>query len=494
MDELNRCWIILGIEPGSSQETAKWAYRNLVKAWHPDLFGHDEIRQIEGQERLKEINWAYGYLEANFFSGAPITDETEFFAPDMEADYTRPATPPAETTAEPNKSWRSGLWQSALWLMMILALGGVARFFWFKLGDEARSEARKSAANILSPTNLQAQPAFESAAPADPNNILEKMLPANAVEIVREGNRVMLKTSGPRDYIRTPQPVRPPFTLRAQVRTESGDVRLYYALGIVVFNWTARPDEIRVHDPTTGLSAGASGQGVLTPGEWHEVAWDISTNAMTVTVDGQPRYQAKGAYSRLNAFPGVGSRDGPVSLRRVVIEKSTTVKPEPPLASTRQGVLGNILSSMLPVDDVRVADEPEGFSLTPGSATSPQLRFPESIRPPFVIRTRAKTDSVNLRLYYGAGIIIFNWEDNPGELRVHDPKTGQITSAAEKGRILPNDWHAIVWEVLETGMKISVDGVVRFQNRQNYHAVEGFPGIGPYLSKVTVDSFVVERK
>jgi len=79
-------------------------------------------------------------------------------------------------------------------------------------------------------------------------------------------------------------------------------------------------------------------------------------------------------------------------------------------------------------------------------------------------------------------------------LRVHDPLSGQQTPVPGKGLVSPNEWHAIIWEIQNTGMTLVVDGQLRFQNRKDYHALEAAAGIGPFLSKVTVDYFLVEKK
>ena len=63
--------------------------------------------------------------------------------------------------------------------------------------------------------------------------------------------------------------------------------------------------------------------------------------------------------------------------------------------------------------------------------------------PPFALRIKAKTDSKNLRLYYKAGIVIFNWELKEDELRIHDPATGEQMGVEGKGYIEPDKWHDI---------------------------------------------------
>jgi hypothetical protein len=59
-DELTECYDLLGLTPGASPEELKLAYRDLAKVWHPDRFLHDPRLRAKAQEKLKEINEAYG--------------------------------------------------------------------------------------------------------------------------------------------------------------------------------------------------------------------------------------------------------------------------------------------------------------------------------------------------------------------------------------------------------------------------------------------------
>jgi hypothetical protein len=62
MADINRCYEILEIEPGSSLEEIKRAYRDLAFVWHPDRFAHNDRLQQKAHQRLTEINEAYQQL------------------------------------------------------------------------------------------------------------------------------------------------------------------------------------------------------------------------------------------------------------------------------------------------------------------------------------------------------------------------------------------------------------------------------------------------
>lgn len=78
----------LDLEPGATWEEVKQAYRTLAQVWHPDRFPVGRSVHAAAEERLKEINAAYGWLArhrvvlgavagagAPGFAGAPPSDE-----------------------------------------------------------------------------------------------------------------------------------------------------------------------------------------------------------------------------------------------------------------------------------------------------------------------------------------------------------------------------------------------------------------------------------
>jgi len=57
----------LELDYGASMEEVKKGYRNLVRVWHPDRFTEDPGLRKTAEEKLKQVNHAYGVLVA-FFS------------------------------------------------------------------------------------------------------------------------------------------------------------------------------------------------------------------------------------------------------------------------------------------------------------------------------------------------------------------------------------------------------------------------------------------
>ena len=117
---------------------------------------------------------------------------------------------------------------------------------------------------------------------------------------------------------------------------------------------------------------------------------------------------------------------------------------------------------------------------------------PFAVRAPVMIRVVGKTDSTNLRMHLHRGELIFNWECNVRELRVHDPATAEQHPVAGKGFLSPNEWHEIQWEIQLDRMRVVVDGEVRFEKQGDYAGFESAPSVGPcFGSTVSVREFSV---
>jgi len=117
---------------------------------------------------------------------------------------------------------------------------------------------------------------------------------------------------------------------------------------------------------------------------------------------------------------------------------------------------------------------------------------PFVVRPPVVIRVVGKTDSTNLRMHFHRGELIFNWECNVRDLRVHDPASSEQHEVKGKGFISTNEWHEILWEIALDRLRVTVDGETRFEKQGDYSGFESAPSVGPcFGSVVSVREFTV---
>jgi Flp pilus assembly protein TadD len=72
MITIERCYTILGVQPGAPPDEVKRAYRDLVREWHPDRLQHDARKQKQAEERLKEINIAYDRIQTYVAEGPSV--------------------------------------------------------------------------------------------------------------------------------------------------------------------------------------------------------------------------------------------------------------------------------------------------------------------------------------------------------------------------------------------------------------------------------------
>lgn len=63
-EDLTKYYKTLGLLPGAREEDVKVAYENLVRAWHPGRFDEGSDMRAKAIEQLKEINFAFGRIQA----------------------------------------------------------------------------------------------------------------------------------------------------------------------------------------------------------------------------------------------------------------------------------------------------------------------------------------------------------------------------------------------------------------------------------------------
>ena len=121
-----------------------------------------------------------------------------------------------------------------------------------------------------------------------------------------------------------------------------------------------------------------------------------------------------------------------------------------------------------------------------------RIKTPETFTPPVVFRIVAQTEKNNVRLAYAAEHIIFNWELNRTELRVHGgPPDGHHKAGA--GQIPINTWVTIDLLVRPRLMAISVDGQLRHQIPADYSQVNDPLQIFGYDSTIKIKSVRVRQ-
>jgi hypothetical protein len=135
--EIQRCYRALELEPGASPDQVKQAWRELVKVWHPDRFPNDVKLQRRAQERLQELNGAYGILEKYLTSGTlppqirpSSSASSEASRPEnRERQETReerteppPLKPERQTASASEKSNAGLIWASCVGVVILLLI------------------------------------------------------------------------------------------------------------------------------------------------------------------------------------------------------------------------------------------------------------------------------------------------------------------------------------------------------------------------------------
>ena len=509
MDEITRCCRVLGVTDGATVDDVKAAYQSLVRVWHPFRHSSDEAQQAKAAQQLDEINLAYQYLLANVFQEGyrielpPTPAEPAPATPTAPADPVNPADPadPAEP-AEPAESTiptdpppaaeipaQAGFGHTGWLLGGVMVVLAIATVLWSRPTRHPQP-APPAAATFPPPTPAPASTASPAGSVYPFTQDLLPTLDHLSVEhtdTARYGS----------DWLQNPRLLTPPFALHARVRlTAPTELRLYFGLAQIIFNWENNPDELRVGNPRNSDATPVPGLGLLATNEWHDLLWQITSSGMFLSVDGETRFHDTADYSGIKGFAGISLTPGASTLDQFSLQTPQPPLPVPVPVRDHPPLSGDLLPAMVPEQNVRLTPRPDGLALWSAKANvGSRLMTREAFQPPFAIWTRAKTDRFNLRLFYGdSGRVILNWECDPHSLRIHDPHTGDRLPAAGSGLISPNEWHTVVWEVAPRGMRVLVDGELRYENQVDYHDLDAPVGISPAMGGITVDYFLVQKR
>lgn len=121
----------------------------------------------------------------------------------------------------------------------------------------------------------------------------------------------------------------------------------------------------------------------------------------------------------------------------------------------------------------------DGVQISAGNTKREVLvRTTAKYKTPLVITARVKTDSSNIRLYFGARLrIILNWELNQHELRFRSP-SGDDVGKPDAGYVAPDTWVDIRWTIDTDKTTIDVNGVQRASFDGDFSRADGSPGVG----------------
>jgi hypothetical protein len=186
--------------------------------------------------------------------------------------------------------------------------------------DDALALETRSAPGLAALYKLQAMQRWKGKGNFERTVLWELRTPADLVEngtITLEEREGRYHLSSPeRDMTRFESrfSFRPPMRLIARAATDSTSVRLYYGAGtLAIFNWESRPDELRIHDPTTGFShSGYPDKGTIETKRFYDFEARITDNRISIYVDGVLRTSRQGDFASANGPFGIGPAFGGV--------------------------------------------------------------------------------------------------------------------------------------------------------------------------------------
>ncbi|MCL2488456.1 MAG: LamG domain-containing protein [Oscillospiraceae bacterium] len=110
----------------------------------------------------------------------------------------------------------------------------------------------------------------------------EKTFPAeDGVAVIVPYDNAALSTAG--EYTL-------PLKVTAVAKTDSTNIRLYFARGEVILNWECMPSELRIHDILTGEARGFPETGEVPVNEFAEIVWIVGRDKLELYVNGELRH------------------------------------------------------------------------------------------------------------------------------------------------------------------------------------------------------------
>lgn len=208
-----------------------------------------------------------------------------------------------ELPQEAIKAHAANLYRQAL-----PALSGLAKAVAQKrIDDAARHEAPGVA--MLQPPIIETKPK-----PPPSRELLSELIGGT-----RQNNGTLKITRESRAS--TTEKFKPPVAFHIIAWTDSTNIRISYAARQIIFDWELNPDELRVDGgPANGRHK--KGAGFIEPATWADIELVVLPDSMTISVNGQQRYQVNADFSDVNQSFGIFTMGN-----AVVQVKSVTVRP-----------------------------------------------------------------------------------------------------------------------------------------------------------------------
>lgn len=165
----------------------------------------------------------------------------------------------------------------------------------------------------------------------DSGSITERTIQALAADgdgtVREEAEHVSIVSEGGDVWATTRETYRPPVRIRLRARTNWKDIRIRYGDGQVFFNWQGAFDTASIRELLTKEVHHLRG-GALSVDQWHDIVWEIGTDAARVVADGQLFLSQEGDFSSLSSAVSIGTIEATtVDVASLVIEPFTDPVP-----------------------------------------------------------------------------------------------------------------------------------------------------------------------
>lgn len=293
---------------------------------------------------------------------------------------------------------------------------------------------------------------------------LDSMVPYGVPETSwhqMQGDELVISSgSGDAQLVETPQIYTLPLRIDMTAKTNATNIRLYFGFGEVIFDWECNTKELRVHDPFDGGNYGYDDMGYIQPGEYADITWILGEDAMEIYVNGQLRHRGT-HYPYLTAM-----KKSPIqSALRISSAFGSTVTVRnlkiTPIGKETEEIA---LHTLCPTGALTYEYTEDALKMCcQGDVVG--FQTPGEYSLPLCIQMTAQTNNTNIRLMFGPGGLIFNWECNKGQLRVHDPSIGKGYGDSGAGLVPTNTDVTIHWLMTRKGMWVYVDGQLRHYSK-----------------------------